>query len=111
MNVSVFLNQILTLVIIFIVFFRRVTLRICACVCVTATEKSIASSVVEVCALACGLVCVRVCHFMIRILSMSIFRFDGICAFSIPFLDLMGKFRVLRFESFVSRLFICAPLF
>lgn len=41
----------------------------------------------------------------------SVSRFVGICAFSIPFLDFIAKFRVRGCESFVLRLFICAPLF
>lgn len=67
---------------------------------------------------ACVCVCVRnvyIHHHTLATSSISIHtsvsRFVGICAFSIPFLDFIAKFRVRGCESFVLRLFICAPLF
>lgn len=127
---SVFLNQILTLVVIFIVFFfggpYSTHLRMCMCDCLHRSDSLPldwldwvwARSLLICSGRACVCVCVRnvyIHHHTLATSSISIHtsvsRFVGICAFSIPFLDFIAKFRVRGCESFVLRLFICAPLF
>lgn len=118
------------LLLLFLLFFFSAghTPRICACVCVIAYTGAIACHSIDSIECEHGrcwyaleervCVCVRnvyIHHHTLATSSISIHtsvsRFVGICAFSIPFLDFIAKFRVRGCESFVLRLFICAPLF